>query len=169
MSCLQKCTAGCTGIFWTMLNLHQIVIWIISFMSFFNILRQSETCYPYHFLWANQQKADINDQRIVTHSLNRSIHWEWIPRSKASDVHIAIIEFFTIDVSVRLSDRSLHRKEQKNIRQKFPPVGIETRTSGSWGQCSTNWARQEICWAGDFWSELCLFHTPLHMLNFVHF
>ena len=53
------------------------------------------------------------------------------------------LEFFTIGVSVRLSDRSLHREEQKKIRQKLPPVGIETRTSGSSGQCLTNWARQE--------------------------
>ena len=47
-----------------------------------------------------------------------------------------IIEFFTIGVPVRLSDRSLHREEQKKIHQKFPPVGIETRTSGSWDQWS---------------------------------
>ena len=53
------------------------------------------------------------------------------------------IEFFTIGVSVRLSDRSLHGEEQKKIRQKLPPVGIETRTSRSSGQCLTNWARQE--------------------------
>ena len=52
-------------------------------------------------------------------------------------------EFFTIAVSVRLSDRSLHREEQKKIRQKLPPVGIETRTSWSSGQYLTNWARQD--------------------------
>ena len=52
------------------------------------------------------------------------------------------IEFFTIGVSIRLPDRSLQR-EDKKIRQKLPPVGIETRTSGSPGQCLTNWARQE--------------------------
>ena len=40
--------------------------------------------------------------------------------------------------SVRLSDRSLYREEQKRFRQKLPPVGIETRTSGSSGQCLTN-------------------------------
>ena len=40
-------------------------------------------------------------------------------------------EFFTIGVSVRLSDRSLHMEEQKKIRQKLPSVGFETRTSGS--------------------------------------
>ena len=55
----------------------------------------------------------------------------WGPASMA-------IEFFTIAVSVRLSDRSLHREEQKKIRQKLPPVGIETRTSGSLDQCLTN-------------------------------
>ena len=49
-----------------------------------------------------------------------------------------IIEFFTIGVSVRLSDRSLHREEQKRFRQKLPLVGLETRTSGSSGQCLTN-------------------------------
>ena len=32
-------------------------------------------------------------------------------------------EFFTIGVSVRLSDRSLHMEEQKKIRQKLPPMG----------------------------------------------
>ena len=48
------------------------------------------------------------------------------------------LEFFTIGVSVRLSDRSLYREEQKKIHQKLPPVGIETRTSRSSGQCLTN-------------------------------
>ena len=33
-------------------------------------------------------------------------------------------------------------RAKKNC-QKLPPVGIETRTSGSLGQCLTNWARQE--------------------------
>ena len=42
--------------------------------------------------------------------------------------NVQIIEFFTIGVSGRLSDRSLHREEQKEISQKLPPVGIETRT-----------------------------------------
>ena len=59
------------------------------------------------------------------------------------DFHTPRIEFFTIGVSARLSDRSLHREEQKTICQKLPPVGIETRTSGSSGQCLTNRARQE--------------------------
>ena len=53
------------------------------------------------------------------------------------------IEFFTISGPVRLSDRSLHREEQKKFLQKLPPVEIETRTSRSSGQCLTNWARQE--------------------------
>ena len=79
------------------------------------------------------------------------------------------IDFFTIGVSVKLPDRSLHGEEQKKICQKLPPVGIETRTSRSLGQCLTNWARQESVGQGDFWSELCLFHVPLHMLDFVHF
>ena len=52
-------------------------------------------------------------------------------------------EFFMIFISVRLSNRSLHREEQKKFLQKLLPVGIETRTSGSSGQCLTNWARQE--------------------------
>ena len=58
-------------------------------------------------------------------------------------VHVAAtIEFFTIGVSVRLSDRSLHREEQKKkFRQKLHPVGFETRTSGSSGQCLTNCAK----------------------------
>ena len=40
-------------------------------------------------------------------------------------------EFFTIRISVRLSDRSLHREEQKKIGQELPPVGIKLTTSGS--------------------------------------
>ena len=36
-----------------------------------------------------------------------------------------------------------HGRAKKNC-QKLPPLGIETRTSGSSGQCSTNWARKEI-------------------------
>ena len=48
------------------------------------------------------------------------------------------IEFFTIGVSVRLPNRSLHRKEQNKFHQKLPPVGIETRTSGSSDQWLTN-------------------------------
>ena len=50
--------------------------------------------------------------------------------------------FFTIHVSVRLSDRSPCREEQKKFHQKFSPVGLEPKT---WSllQCSTNWARQE--------------------------
>ena len=52
------------------------------------------------------------------------------------------LSFFTIGVSVRLSDKSLHREEQKKL-WKIAPVGIETRTSRSSGQCLTNWARQE--------------------------
>ena len=35
------------------------------------------------------------------------------------------IEFFTIGVSVRLSDKSLHREEQNKIRQKLPAVGLK--------------------------------------------
>ena len=54
-----------------------------------------------------------------------------------------VIDFFTIGVSVRLSDRFLYKEEQKKNRQKLPTVGFETRTSGSSGQCLTNWARQE--------------------------
>ena len=61
-------------------------------------------------------------------------HWF----SYHKNASMMIIEFFTIGVSVRLSDRSLHREEQKKIRQKLPPVGIDTRTSGSSGQCLTN-------------------------------
>ena len=41
------------------------------------------------------------------------------------------LEFFTTGVSITLSDRSLHMEEQKKFRQKLPPMGIETRTSGS--------------------------------------
>ena len=41
--------------------------------------------------------------------------------------------FFTISISVRLSDRSPHREEQKKKKnfQKLPPVRTEPRTSGS--------------------------------------
>ena len=47
----------------------------------------------------------------------------------------------------------------KKYRQKLPSVGIETRTSGSSGQCLTNWARQES--VGQEISEVsfvCLMH-----------
>ena len=37
---------------------------------------------------------------------------------------IVSFEFFTIDVSVRLSDRSLHREEQKKKSTKFAPSGV---------------------------------------------
>ena len=70
-----------------------------------------------------------------TASISSVWHWEWPVTGP--------FEFFTIDVSVRLSDRSLNRVEQKRFRQKLPPVGLETRTSRSSGQCLTNWARQE--------------------------
>ena len=53
-----------------------------------------------------------------------------------------LFEFFTIRVSVRLSDRSSYREEQKQIRQKFPPVGVEPRTSGSSLPHSVDCARQ---------------------------
>ena len=35
------------------------------------------------------------------------------------------IEFFTIGVSVRLSDRSLHREEQKNFVKNCPQWGLK--------------------------------------------
>ena len=84
----------------------------------------------------------------------RDVHrlWDrWLPLRNPRDatgfsrMHLFtwLIEFFTIGVSVRLSDRSLHREEQKKFRQKLPPLGLETRTSRSSGQCLTNWARQE--------------------------
>ena len=46
-------------------------------------------------------------------------------------------------ISVRLSDRSKVTQNKINF--------------------------SAICWAGDFWSELCLFHASLHLLDFVHF
>ena len=42
---------------------------------------------------------------------------------------VCIIDFFTIAISVILSDRSLHSEGQKKIREKLPPVGIETRAN----------------------------------------
>ena len=36
-----------------------------------------------------------------------------------------LVEFFTICVSVRLSDRSLHREEQKKSLQKLPQWGLK--------------------------------------------
>ena len=47
-------------------------------------------------------------------------------------------EFFTIGVSVRLSDRFNVTQNKINFAKKLPPVGLETRTSGSSGQCLTN-------------------------------
>ena len=57
----------------------------------------------------------------------------------------------------------------KKIRQKLPPVGIETRTSWSRGQCSTNWAKStfscqpEFLWPFffNFWRTQVLFVWPL--------
>ena len=46
------------------------------------------------------------------------------------------IEFFTIGVSVRLSDRSLHREEQKNSSKIVP--------SGDWNQAGRRSVGQEI-------------------------
>ena len=36
-----------------------------------------------------------------------------------------VIEFFTIGISVRLSDRSLYREEQKKIHQNCPEWGLK--------------------------------------------
>ena len=40
-------------------------------------------------------------------------------------MHKDPFEFFTVGVSVRLSDRSLHREEQKKFRQKLPQWGLK--------------------------------------------
>ena len=44
-------------------------------------------------------------------------------------IRLLSFAFFTIGVSVRLSDRSLHREEQKENRQKLPSVRLEPTTS----------------------------------------
>ena len=48
------------------------------------------------------------------------------PSSLISQKHSSsTIEFFTIGVSVRLSDRSLHREEQKNCVKNFAQWGLK--------------------------------------------
>ena len=51
------------------------------------------------------------------------------------------IEFFTLCISVRLSDRSLCYTEQNKFHQKFFPVGFELTTSWSSVSCSINCAK----------------------------
>ena len=75
-------------------------------------------------------------------------HWKSCYLSKTSDYFrspfcgVTALGFNML-CQLSFSDRSLHREEQEKFRQKLPPVGIETWTSGSSGQCLTNWARQE--------------------------
>ena len=107
-----------------------------------------------------QFKVFVNYPKNLFGTLAFRIHW-------SVDCCTLQFEFFTIGVSVRLSDRSLHRKEQKKIRQNLPPVGIETMTSGSSGQCLTNWARQES--VGQDISEVSFVCFMLHITCWTFF
>ena len=42
-----------------------------------------------------------------------------------AEIHNLPVEFFTIGVSVRLSDRSLHREEQKKFVKNCPQWGLK--------------------------------------------
>ena len=77
-----------------------------------------------------------------------------------------MIEFFTIGVSVRLSDRSLHREEQKKFVKNCPQWGLKPgpldhETNALPAALGRRSAGQEISEV----SFVCL----LHMLDFVHF
>ena len=70
--------------------------------------------------------------------------------------------------SVRLSDRSKVTQNKINFVKNWPQWGWNPQPLDHHSNAlPTELGR--ICWEGDFWSELCLFHAPLHMLDFVHF
>ena len=111
-----------------------------------NVKNSSQGCLSSHARSFRCWKGDKQiDCRISIAKILRI--WQYCRKKRKRNTlferHTILIEFFTIGVSVRLSDRSLHGEEQKKNRQKLPPVGIKTRNSGSSGQCLTNWARQE--------------------------
>ena len=73
------------------------------------------------------------------------------------------IEFFTIGVSVRLSDRSLYREEQKKIRQKLPPVGLKPGPLDLQANVLPTELGRNLL--GRKFLKWALFHAPLHMLD----
>ena len=75
-------------------------------------------------LTASWAKSIIFDHLPNT-DLNR-LFWNSLPLKSVAGQNELLVtfEFFTIGVSVRLSDRSLHREEQKKIRQKMAPCGV---------------------------------------------
>ena len=64
-----------------------------------------------------------------------------------------LFQFFTICISIRLSDT-----EQNKCCQKLPPVGCWTHNLWiiTLMLCQLSWAGS--CWTGDFWSKLCFMH-----------
>ena len=67
------------------------------------------------------------------------------------------LSFSQIGVSVRLCWQIFTQGRAKKSSKIAPSGDWRREPPESSGQCATNWARQEICWAGDFWHELCLF------------
>ena len=65
---------------------------------------------------AHNNNVDYNSQKYTYYELS------WTREYKEN---IVIIEFFTIGVSVRLSDRSLHREEQKKFVKNCPQWGLK--------------------------------------------
>ena len=98
------------------------------------------------------KSQELGDRKICKLEFSRETTGILFRSTRALLQNSFIIEFFTIAVSVTLSDRSSHREEQKKIRPKLPPMGFETRTSGSSGQCLTNRAKSTFsCQPGSSW------------------
>ena len=70
---------------------------------------------------------------------------------------IVTIEFFTMGVSVRLCDRSLHKEKQKKFVKNCPQWGLKLGPPDLQANALPTELRRN------------LLHAPLHMLDFVHF
>ena len=61
----------------------------------------------------------------VTHGLGEFINSLWLGvNSVSGQTRVKTFEFFTIGISVRLSDISLYREEQKKISLKIAPSRV---------------------------------------------
>ena len=74
-------------------------------------------------------------------------------------------EFFTIGISVRLSDRSLHREEQKQFRQKLPPGGLKPGPKDLQANALPTELGSNLL--GRRFLKLTLFHAPLGLCSFL--
>ena len=91
-------------------------------------------------------KGDISDN---FKSLSLDMRTEWhITYFKFNPFLRSSIEFFTIRISVGLSDRSKVTQNKINLCQNLPPMGFELTTSDSSVSCSAKCAREES--VGDF-------------------